>query len=216
MVDENAIREAIKKLRASPKRKFVQTVELIVNLKDIDVKKEEGKIEELLALPNGRGEPAKICALIGPELLDFTKGICDRVILADDFEKLSQREIKRIARDYTFFIAQANIMPLVAKVFGRALASKGKMPTPKFGLIVPPKSNVKPLVEKLRKSIKLISKKAPVIQTIVGNEKMSDEELMQNIIAVLDLLKAKLPNSERNIKNIILKLTMGAPISVNL
>jgi len=214
MVDEKELLGAIEKAREGQKRKFTQTVELVINLKDVDVKQEENKIEELVKLPNGRGKKAKVCALVGPELFEPAKAVCDLVILADNFQKVSEREIKTLAKKYDFFIAQANIMPLVAKVFGRALSPRSKMPSPKLGLIVPPKANIKPLVEDLKQSVKLICKKAPVIQTLVGIETMKNEDLAKNILAILDKVKSKLPNKEHNIKNILVKLTMGKPVSV--
>ncbi|MEM4714231.1 MAG: 50S ribosomal protein L1, partial [Candidatus Nanoarchaeia archaeon] len=175
----------------------------------------EGKFDELIMLPKGKGKNVKICALIGPELLEQAKKLCDKVILPDDFEKLSKTELKKIARTYDFFIAQANVMPLIAKVFGRYLSAKNKMPTPKLGNIVPPKTNLEPLVNNLRKSIRLTIKKSPVLQAAIGTEKMSDEDLTTNILAVLKNAETKLPDGKRNIKEIFLKQTMSPPIKIS-
>lgn len=120
--DKARVLEAIKKSRDGEKRNFSQTIELIINLKELDLKKEEAKIEEFIELPAGRGKPARVCAFVGPELKDSAKKVCDDFVLSDDFDSLDKRKIRKLARANDFFIAQANIMPLIAKIFGRYLS----------------------------------------------------------------------------------------------
>jgi large subunit ribosomal protein L1 len=213
-IEKAKVLDAIKKSREGEKRNFSQTIELIINLKELDIRKEEGKIEEFLELPAGRGKPAKVCALIGPELKDAAKKVCDNFVVSDDFDSFDKRKIRKLAREHDFFIAQANIMPAIAKTFGRFLSPLGKMPSPKAGHVVPPKANIEPLVKILKKSVKLVIKKAPVFQTIIGNDNMTDEELHQNAIAVIEKLKGRLPKGEHNIKAVLIKTTMGKPVKV--
>jgi large subunit ribosomal protein L1 len=213
-IEKAKVLEAIKKSREGEKRNFSQTIELIINLKELDTKKEEGKIEEFIELPAGRGKPAKVCAFVGPELRDAAAKHCDVSVLSDDFEKYDKRQIRKLARSCDFFIAQINVMPAIAKNFGRFLSPIGKMPSPKAGHVVLPKANIEPLIKILRKSVKVAIKKAPVFQTIIGNESMSDEELLQNTMAILERLKGKLPKGEHNIKAILIKSTMGSPVKV--
>jgi len=215
-MEKKSIVEAVKKAKAAKKKgKFTQTIDLIINLKEIDVKKENERVEELVALPNGRSKPAKICAFVGAELKEAAEKFCDKVILSDDFAKWGdKRKNKKLARECDYFIAQANVMPLVAKTFGRFLGVLGKMPNPKFGQIVPPKANLEPLVKRLKNSVRIVAKKSPVIHCGVGNEKMTDEELAENILAVLEAVKHKLPKGEHNIASVLVKTTMGAPVKI--
>lgn len=215
-MEKLAIIEAVKKAKAAKKKgKFTQTIDLIINLKELDLTKEESKLNEIIQLPRGRFKPAKICAFVGPELKDSAEKFCDVVILSDNFSKWTEaRKNKKLARQYDFFIAQANIMPAVAKTFGKFLGVLGKMPNPKAGQIVPPKANIEPLVKRLKNSIKVIIKKSPVIQCGVGNEKMKDEEIADNINAVLERITAKLPRGKHNISSIMVKATMGSPIKI--
>ncbi|MEM4248404.1 MAG: 50S ribosomal protein L1 [Candidatus Nanoarchaeia archaeon] len=214
-MERNQILEAIKKIKEGEKRKFAQTIDLAINLKEIDINKEEGKLEEFLPLPHGRAKPAKIAAFVGPELKEHATKFCDFFILSDDFSKWNDaRKIKKLAREYDFFIAQANIMPDIAKTFGRFFGPVGKMPNPKAGLVVPPKANLEPLVKNLRKTIKVAIKKAPVILCAVGSETMADEQIADNIMAVLERVKTKLPKAQHNIANIIIKTTMGKPVKI--
>ena len=215
-MEKTQILEAVKQAKSDEtKRNFTQSIDLAINLKEINVDKEEGKLEEFVVLPAGRATPAKVCALIGVELKSQAEKLCDLTILSDDFVKWEEkRKCRNLARDYDFFIGQANIMPLIAKSLGRYLGPKAKMPSPKAGHILPPKINIEPLIKNLKNSIKIAIKKAPVIHCSVGDEKMSDENLTENIIAVLERVKSKLPNGQHNIKNIIIKKTMGKSVKV--
>ncbi len=210
-IEKAKVLEAIKKSRDGEKRNFSQTVELIINLKELDIKKEEGKIEEFLELPAGRGKAAKVCAFVGPELRDSAK-TADTAILNEQFDSFDKRKIRNLARSHDFFIAQVNVMPVVAKTFGKYLSPLGKMPSPKAGHVVTPKTNIAPLIKSLQKTVKLAVKKAPVIQTIIGIDNMTDEELHQNAMAIIEKLKGRLPKGEHNIKAVLVKMTMGKPV----
>ena len=200
----------------SPKRKFNQSFDLIINLKGLDPKKPEHQVDTFVNLPHARGKKLKVCALVGAELSESAKSTCDMVIMSDDFVKYTdKREVKKIASAYDFFIAQANIMPKVATAFGRALGPRGKMPNPKSGCIVPPNANLKPLYEKLQRTIRLVSKAAPLIQCAVGTEDMNDSDIAENILAVYKSLLQALPNEKHNVKDAYLKLTMGKPIRID-
>ncbi|MEM2874282.1 MAG: hypothetical protein QW063_02460, partial [Candidatus Nanoarchaeia archaeon] len=145
---------------------------------------------------------------------DRAAKLCDSFVLESDFDKIDKRAIRKLARDNDFFIAQANIMPVVAKVFGRFLSPIGKMPSLKAGHIISPKTDLESLVENLRRTVHLTIKKAPVFQVLIGNETMSDEDIMRNALTVLERAKAKLPKGEHNIKTVLIKTTMGKPVRI--
>ena len=88
------------------------------------------------------------------------------------------------------------------------------MQNPKAGCVVPPNANLKPLCEKLQKTVRLQTKNDPIIQTMVGNEKMEDEEVIDNIMTVYDTLIHNLPSGNNNIKNVFIKLTMGKALEI--
>ncbi len=215
-MDKNKIIEALKQVRANKgERKFTQSIDVAFNLKELDLNKDEAKLEEFVPLPNGRAKPARICAIVGAELIDQAKKFCDLAILSDDFPKWEdKRKIKKLAREYDFFLGQANMMPLIAKTFGRYFGPVGKMPNPKAGQIVPPKANLEPIVKNLRSTIKVAIKKAPVIHCHVGSEKFTDEQLADNLLAVFERLKSKLPRQQHNIANVYVKTTMGQSVKV--
>ena len=209
--------EALKKAKTeSKKRNFNQGVDLIINLKGIDLKKTENQIDIFVQLHYPPGKKIKICALVGAELMDEANKTVDKTILSDDFDAYAQNKklAKKLAREYDYFIGQANIMPKIASVFGKTLGTKGKMPNPKAGCIVPPKTNLNPLVEKLQKLVRASARTAPVIHTGIGKEDMDEEQVFDNILTVYNAVVAKLPNGEHNIKSVYIKLTMGKAIKV--
>ena len=215
-MDKEQIQAALAKAKdISEKRNFRQSYDLIINLKGLDFKKQGHQIETFITLPYSRGKKVKVCALVAPELEENAKTVCDSVIPSDSFEKYKdKKDTKKIANSFDFFIAQSNIMPKVATVFGRALGPRGKMPNPKSGCIVPPNANLKPLYEKLQKTVKIIAKTAPLIQCPIGTEDMDNNKIIENALTVYNSLLQVLPNEKHNIKDIYIKLTMGKPVKV--
>ena len=215
-MDKEQIQAALAKSKdISDKRNFTQSFDLIINLKGLDVKKQEHQIDTFITLPHSRGKKVKVCALVGPELNEQAKGIFDSVIISDNFEKYKEKkETKKLANSFDFFIAQVNIMPKVATVFGRVFGPRGKMPNPKSGSVVPPNSNLKPLYEKLQRTVRATTKSAPLIQCGIGSEDMSSNDIVENALMVYSSLLQVLPNEKHNIKDIYVKLTMGRPVKV--
>ncbi|MEM2131177.1 MAG: 50S ribosomal protein L1 [Candidatus Woesearchaeota archaeon] len=213
-MEDKSIKEAISKLKESPKRNFKQTIDLVINLKGLDLKKPEHQIELFLQMPKFKGKKSKICALVGPEMAESAKSV-DHYILLPDFDKLDKKTIKKLAREYDFFVGQATIMPKIAAVFGRVLGPKGKMPNPKAGCVVPPNANLKAVYDKLQGTVKLSCKKAPLMQTIVGNEDSNEADLIENIKYIYNNVIHALPQAEHNIKSVFIKYTMGNPIKIS-
>lgn len=216
-MEKNEILEALKEVNAnSPKRKFKQSYDLIATFKGLDLKKPDNQVDVFVQLHYPKGKKVKVCGLVGPELKDAASEACDFVIAADDFDKYAKdkKATKKLGRDYDFFIAQANIMPKVAQAFGRILGPKGKMPNPKAGCVVPPNANLKPLIEKLQKTVRVSVKLGPVFQCRIGSEDSKDEELADTMMTIYNALIHALPNEQHNIKNIMIKKTMGPPTKI--
>jgi len=215
-MEKEQIQAALSKAKdISEKRNFKQSYDLIINLRGIDLKKQEHQIDVFVTLPHSRGKKVKVCALVGPELEEHAKGIFDFTIMSDNFQKYKdKKDIKKVANGFDFFIAQANIMPKVATVFGRVFGPRGKMPNPKSGSVVPPNANLKPLYEKLQKTVRAINKTAPLIQCPIGTEDMDIKDVAENALTVYSSLLQVLPNEKHNIKDIYIKLTMGKPVKV--
>ncbi|MBI4144311.1 50S ribosomal protein L1 [Candidatus Woesearchaeota archaeon] len=197
------------------KRKFKQSGEIIINLKDIDLKKPEQQLDVFVNLPHSTGNPVKICAFVGPELLAQAKTSCDTVVAYDDFKRFGDKKmVKKLAREHKHFIAQATIMPDVARFFGRVLGPKNKMPNPKAGCVVPPNAALKPLVEKLRNTVRVVAKTQLSAKALIGKEDSDDDKVADNLLAVYQQIVSKLPGEKSNVKNVLIKLTMSKPMKV--
>lgn len=217
-MDKNLANKIIGQIRKDAvKRKFSQSIDFVINLKDLDLKKPENQVDLFISLPHARGKKVKTCAIIGGELAATAKENCDLVIPNDQFPRYTgnKKEIKKLANDYDFFIAQANIMPEIAKVFGSVLGPRKKMPNPKAGCVVPPNANLKLLVDKLQKTVRLQAKTEYSMKCSVGLESMSDEQLSDNLVAVYNAIIGALPSEKNNVKNMLLKLTMGKPVKIS-
>jgi large subunit ribosomal protein L1 len=197
-------------------RNFKQSVDLIINLKDLDFKKPENQVDFYVTLQHDFGKKIRICALVGPELRDEAKAHCDTVIHAEDFAEFQKdkKKVKKLADEHDYFIAQANIMAAVATAFGRVLGPRGKMPNPKAGCVVPPKAALKPLVDRLQKTVRVSAKKDPVIHLLIGREDMQEEVLGDNIQFLFNQVQTHLPQEANNIKNAMVKLSMGKPVKL--
>ena len=215
-MDKEQIQAALAKAKdISEKRNFKQSVDLIINLRGLDLKKPEHQVDAFITLPHSRGKKVKVCALIGAELEQQAKGIFDSTILSDNFERYKdKKEIRKIANGFDFFVAQANIMPKVATAFGRVFGPRGKMPNPKSGGVVPPNANLKPVYEKFQRTVRANAKTAPLVQCPIGTEDMNANDIAENALTVYTSLLQALPNEKHNIKGIYIKLTMGKPVKV--
>jgi len=214
-MDKKQILEALKKAKESGKKKFTQSVDLIINLKDLDIKKTEQQVDFYAHTNHNIGRKLKIAAFVGPEMKEDAAKVVDTVLTPDDFGKYKDKKAaKKLAIEYDYFIAQANIMAQVAQAFGKALGTRGKMPNPKAGCVVPPKANLAPLYERLQKTVRLKAKTMPAIQCMIGKEDMPEDELADNIQTIYNQLVHVLPNHENNIGQVLLKLTMGKVVEI--
>ncbi len=214
-MDKTQVLNALKDLKTnSTKRNFNQRVDLVITLKGLDMKKTDNQINNFITLHYTPGKKATVCALVGPELLAQAKEVCDEAISVDDFPKQDKKSIKKLAEKYDFFIAQATVMSKVAASFGRIFGPKGKMPNPKAGCVVPPNANLKPVYEKLQKTIKIQTRNQALVQCAVGAEDMKEEEIADNVLLTYDSTLHLLPQGKHNIKKTLLKLTMGHPVKI--
>jgi len=214
-LDEKNLLQTIKEVRGqSKKRKFAQSIELIINLRDIDPKKPEGKIQELIELPNPIGRENRVCVIASGEIaLKAKKANADLVIKKAELQAIAgdKQKQKELAKTYDFFIAEAPLMPLVGRVLGATLGPKGKMPTP-----VPPTANIAEHIKKHQKMVFIRIRGQPVLQCRVGTEDMADNKIAENSQAIIRRVEGKLKRGMKNIRSIHLKTTMGSPIKIKM
>jgi large subunit ribosomal protein L1 len=201
------IKSAIKELREkSGKRKFSQSFDLIISLKEFDLKKAENKFTEEVVLPHGKGRESSV-VVFG----DNIKEPGTDVFTTEQVNELmkNKRKAKKLVSSTDFFLAEAKLMPVVGKVLGQYVGPRGKLPKIITG-------DVKTMVKNYKKSVRIRVKDAPVIQTIIGKEDMKDEEISENAEAILNFLQTKLPKGKNNIGKVMMKMTMSKPMKIEV
>ena len=205
---EKAIKEAKKK---SKKRGFVQSIELILGIGGLDLKKPENRIRLTINLPHKSGKGRKIAIFADGSTAEkaLEAGI-DRVIREKDIDDIagSKKDIKTLARQIDFFLAEPKFMAKVGRVMGSVLGPRGKMPQ-----IVPPNTDIKALISSLHSSVSVNIRNNPMVAVSIGTEDMDDGELAENFLAVIEAIKSKLPE-KAYIKRIYVKTTMGPVVKV--
>ena len=207
------ILEAVKEAKEQAKpRNFTQSIDIIMNIKDLDVKKPENRFDEEVTLPNGRGKDVKIGFIADGELaLQAKNAGIDLVVTKEGLEELGKdrKKAKKLANSIDFFVAQADMMPLVGRFLGPVLGPRKKMPKP-----VPASAKAEPIIERLKNTVKIGVKDQASIQTLVGTQDMPDEQIAENIEAVLAILDRNLEKGRNQIKSMFIKTTMGSVVRV--
>jgi large subunit ribosomal protein L1 len=211
----DSIETAVAEARTKGKErgiKFEQSFDLAVNFrkKEMDVSKPENRLNQELVLPNPLIPPPKICAFGDGEFADkATAAGAEMVISKDDIPRIGEekKERKTLAKTYDFFIAAVDAMPLIGRYLGQALGSRGKMPKP-----YPPQADLDAIVNQYHRTVRIRMRNTPTFHVKVGHEKMSDREIADNIVAVLNLVRSK--GFSARVNDVLVKTTMGPMVPV--
>ncbi|MBN1109594.1 MAG: 50S ribosomal protein L1 [Methanomassiliicoccales archaeon] len=206
MADKATITAVKKALEHSPKRNFKQTVDLSINLKDVDLSIPKNRIQEDIVLPHGRGKPIRVCVICSGEMLLKAKDVADRVVSVEELSTIAddKKQAKKMANEFEYFIAEAPLMPTIGKRLGIVLGPRGKMPKP-----IPPGADPKPMIDNLRKSVSIRSRDKMTFHTAVGTADMKPEDIAENIELIVKRLGMKLEKGTMNIRSAYVKTTMG-------
>jgi len=212
-LDNKTILEAVKQAKTqSGGKKFNQTIEMILDIQEIDMKSPEGKIQEVVELPKPTGKPNKVCIVASGEFaLKARNAEADFVLEKSKLDELTgnKKELRKLATAYDIFVVEAPMMPLVGRVLGPVLGPRGKMPIP-----VLPNADVNTILAKNRKTVLVRMRNQPVIQVPFGTEQMSDDDLVENAQTILRVLDTKLKRGLKNVKFMFIKTSMGEPVKI--
>lgn len=206
---EKAISEAKEKGKG---RNFRQSIDVYFNLRDLDVKDQKNRIVRDVLLPKGLGTQRKVCVIASGDLALRSEEAGAGVLTREDLGALAKdrKKVKELANQYDYFVAQADMMPLVGRTLGSVLGPRGKMPKP-----IPPNASIKGVLTRLANTVTIrTQREQPIINATIGNEEMDDRELAENLAALVESVESALPRGEQNIKSILVKTTMGPPVRV--
>ncbi|MBO3800041.1 MAG: 50S ribosomal protein L1 [Candidatus Brockarchaeota archaeon] len=213
-IARNSIEEALRKALSkeyNKARKFKQSVEIILSLSGIDLSKPDQRFTELVELPHSpyKNTP-KICVFTEGSLMPEARNLGLEYITRDSLNSMAGKKkvCRKTAQSYDFFIAEAPLMPIVGKVLGQFLGPKNKMPIP-----VPPASSISPIVDRLRKSVRITVKSSLSASCKIGHEEMPIQQLLENAETVISAVQRRIPHSA-TIRFVGFKTTMGKIVKV--
>jgi large subunit ribosomal protein L1 len=211
MADQEIETAVTRALGDAPPRNFRETVDLAINLRDIDLDDPSNRVDQDIVLPAGTGQETSIVVFAEGETALRAEDVAERVLDSDDLADLGDDdgEAKDLAAETDFFLAEESMMQDIGRYLGTVLGPRGKMPDP-----ISPDDDVVEMVERMKNSIQLRSGDRRTFHTRVGAEDMSAEEIADNIDVILRRLQADLEKGPLNIDAIYVKTTMGPAVEV--
>jgi len=205
---ENAVAQA---LEEAPPRNFRETVDLAINLRDIDLDDPSNRIDESIVLPSGTGQETRIVVFAEGETALRAEEVADEVLDDDDLEDLGDDtdRAKDLAEETDFFIAEQALMQDIGRYLGTVLGPRGKMPTP-----LGPDEDVVETINRMKNTVQVRSRDRRTFHTRVGAKDMSADEIADNIDVIVRRMTADLEKGPQNIDRIFVKTTMGPATEV--
>ena len=204
--------EGVQNLRKEMKaRKFRETIELQVALKDYDPAKDK-RFVGTVRLPNIPRPKLKICLIADArhEAEAKKENLDIDVTSLDELKKFNKDKklVKKWAKQYSLLLASDTVLKKVPVVVGPILTRINRFPT------VVGKEPLKAKIEDTRASVKFQLKKVTCMATAVGHAEMDDEELKANIMMSLNFLSSLLKKGWHNIKSVYIKSTMSPSVKL--
>jgi large subunit ribosomal protein L1 len=198
-------------LDEAPPRNFRETVDLAINLRDLDLNDPANRVDESVVLPAGTGQDTTIVVFASGETALRAEDVADQVLSGDDLEELGDDTdaAKDLANETDFFVAEASMMQDIGRYLGTVLGPRGKMPTP-----LQPDDDVVETVNRMKNTVQLRSRDRRTFHTRVGAQDMSADEIAENIDVIVRRLEANLEKGPLNIDGIYVKTTMGPSVEV--
>ena len=204
-----SIEEAFNLLKDMPRAKFLESIDVSVNL-GVDPRKSDQVVRSATVLPNGTGKTIRVAVFAQGENADKAKAAGADVV---GFEDLGE-DIKKGNMDFDVVIATPDAMRIVGQL-GQILGPRGLMPNPKVGTVTP---DVETAVKNAKSGqVRYRTDKAGIIHCGIGKTNFEVTKLKENLDALLiDLNKAK-PSTAKGtyIKKVTVSSTMGPGISVD-
>jgi len=208
----DTIEEAVSRaLDEAPPRNFRETVDLAVNLRDLDLNDPSNRVDESVVLPAGTGQETRIVVFATGETALRAEEVADEVLDSDDLEDLGDDDdaAKDLADETDFFVAEAALMQDIGRYLGTVLGPRGKMPTP-----LQPDDDVVETIERMKNTVQLRSRDRRTFHTRVGAQDMSAEDIADNVDVIVRRLEAALEKGPLNIDSMYVKTTMGPSVEV--
>jgi large subunit ribosomal protein L1 len=203
---------AVELLKKTAYGKFNETVELHLKM-GMDVKQADQMVRGVTLLPHGTGKQVRIAVFAEGDGERTAREAGADVVGGDDLIK----EVEGGRIDFDITVAVPQMMAKVGRL-GKILGTRGLMPSPKAGTIVPPEQLPRLLKELRMGRVEFRTDKTGNIHTIVGKTQFTEEQLHENLMAMLDAIVRAKPAAAKGqyVKKIVLTSTMGPGIRLDL
>lgn len=206
----NSVIEEILAKSVSNKRKFNESFELQIGLKNYDPKKDK-RFSGSIALPFIPKHKRKVAILGDSSHIAQAVNLGVDSYSSDDLKKFNKQKkiIKKFAKKYDFFLASESLIKLIPRILGPGLNKAGKFPT-----LLLTSDNILDKIDRIKATIKLELKKSLCLGVLVGNCEMKISEILQNTLVSINFLVSLLKKNWQNVGSLHLKTTMGKPIRI--
>jgi len=188
-------------------RKFIETVELQINLKNYDTHKDK-RFSGTVKLKHVPRQKYSVCILGDQQHCDEAKANGIPCMDAEALKKLNKNKklVKKLAKKYDAFVASESLIRQIPRILGPGLNKAGKFPS----LL----THSEPMVNKVdevKSTIKFQMKKTLCLAVAIGHVKMSEDDLVSNIALGINFLVSLLKKNWQNVRSLYIKSTMGRP-----
>ena len=209
------MRAAITQMLAGKKdRKFVETVDLQIGLKDYDPNKDK-RFAGSVRLPYIPRPRLKVCVIADANHIDKCKAANIEFIDAEALKKKIDpsdkkgKELKKWAKKFKLLFISESLVRQLPKLGGPFLTKWGKFPT-----VVQTNDDVRVKIEEGLQTVKFQLKKVLCLGVAVANVAMSEEQTRQNLNMSINYLVSLLKKGWNNIKSLYIRTTMGSPVKL--
>jgi len=188
-------------------RKFRETVELQIALKNYDPQKDK-RFSGTVRLRHIPRPKMRVCVLGDQKHCDEATAEKIPFMTQDDLKKLNKEKkaIKKLAKSYDAFIASDALIKQIPRILGPGLNKAGKFPS-----VVTHNEKLGDKVDEIRATVKFQMKKVLCLSVAIGHVGMSQEELVSNISLGVNFLVSLLKKNWQNVRSLYIKSSMGPP-----
>ncbi|KAH9503697.1 60S ribosomal protein L10A [Bulinus truncatus] len=208
-INRDSLRESIdnvlKYANETKVRKFTESIELQIALKNYDPQKDK-RFAGTIKLRNIPKPKMKVCVLGDQVHCDQAKANDLPHMDIEALKKLNKDKklVKKLAKRYDAFLASESLIRQIPRVLGPGLNKAGKFPAP-----ITHNDSLNAKVEETKATIKFQMKKVLCLAVCIGHVKMTNEELYQNITLAINFLVSLLKKNWQNVRALYIKSTMG-------
>eukprot|EP00850_Spirogloea_muscicola_P011615 SM000073S21391 [mRNA] locus=s73:23705:24968:+ [translate_table: standard] len=212
-LQSDVLREAIGTIAADAKekqRKFTETIELQIGLKNYDPQKDK-RFSGSVRLPHIPRPNMRICMLGDAQHIEEANKMNLDCMDVDQLKKMNKNKklVKKMAKKYHQFLASEAIIKQIPRLLGPGLNKAGKFPT-----LVTHNETLESKVLETRATIKFQLKKVLCMGVAVGNVGLEDKQIFSNVQLSVNFLVSLLKKNWQNVRTLHLKSTMGKPIRI--